>query len=177
MKIFKLIILLISSQYANLCFAHFDLEGFQIVEIPVDNVTQKLSYEDVKKVMPYNELKSMQGQDSAVQLVADRSLRYWMENTEIKNNQLIRKANEVNQSMRAEVAVSQHRFTLQYEPFQSVAQIKYRGWLTADLNYYSRDAYGDLRLSQKIFQTTDLIIQKIISATESTSSVQLGWNF
>lgn len=177
MKLIKIILIILTIHIANYSFAHFDLEGYQIVEIPVDNVTRKLTYDDMKKVMPYNELKSMQGKDSAVKLVADRSLRYWMENTEIKNNQLIRKANEVNQSMRAEVAVSQHRFTLQYEPFQSIAQIRYSGWLTANLNYYSRDAYGDILLSQKIFQTTDLIIQKIISAADSTSIVQLGWNF
>ncbi len=172
-----MLILFISIVSVNICRAHYDFEGYHAVEIPVDKYTQKITYDDVNKVMPYNELKSMQDGDSAMKLVADRSLRFWMENSAIKNNQMIRKANEVNQSMRAEVAVAQHRLTMQYEPFQSVAQIKYSGWLNAHLNYYSRDAHGDLRFSQKIFLTTDLVIQKIISATESTSLIQLGWNF
>lgn len=161
----------------NRCFAHFDLEGYQIVEIPVDNVTEKLTYEDVKKVLPYGELKSMQGNDSALKLVADRSLRFWMENSELKNNQLIRKANEVNQSMRAEVKVAQHQLTMQYEPFQSVAQFKYRGWLNADLNYYSRESIGDVKIIQNIADSTQIMLQKILSASESKSMIQLGWNF
>lgn len=166
----------------TLAHAKVDVKSTKVVVIPVDNVTPKVTADDVALFIP-TDIGPTSDSSLIVTKIADKSVNYVLNNSRIKDSTIVKTANLVQGKMSTNIVIApsapgkvSHQFTMKYELFQSLAKIEYSGWLRAAFNYDAKASATDLRLSEKIFNK-DMYLSQKVSSLETQSMVGLSWGW
>lgn len=167
---------------AGNCWAKVDLASTKPMVIPVDNVTPRITSDDVAKVVPLD--RSISDAATMMTRIADRSFNLWFNSDAVQESLLGRVVQETQETLKTDVVVPaadhnsiSHKFSLRVECFQALAKLEYTGWLNAAINYSARDAATNIEVKEKVFANKNLILSHRGSSKEGLSMVGLAWQW
>lgn len=139
---------------------------------------------DTQKYIPIN-MKPSKDSSLIAGQIADQSFNTWLNSPQAQSYSFVQTAKEIEDGLKTEIVLSKnqssqnpHRVSLQYQPFQSIANIRYQGFLSAEVNRYLSEDTTEFKLSDQILQNKELIVQYQTGAhIGSTSSIGLGWRW
>lgn len=151
---------------------------------PSEDSEKKISKQDIAKFIPLD-LKPSGDSSLIANRIADQSLNSWLNSSEAQSISLVRTAKNVEETMKTEVAFTSrgekeinHRVLFQYQPFQSLANIRYKGLLSAEVNHCLSQETTELKVSETILQDKELSIQYLTGDhIGSRSMIGLGWRW
>lgn len=168
--------------FANTCLAKVDIASTKPMIIPVDNVTPKITTDDVAKVIPLD--KSIRDTGTMMTRIADRSFNLWFNSETVQESLLGRVVQETQETLKTDLVVPaetkqgvSHKFSFRVECFQALAKLEYTGWLKAAVNYNARDAETNVEFKEKVFVNKDLIISHKGNNKQGLSMVGLAWQW
>ncbi|KYG67060.1 hypothetical protein AZI86_08590 [Bdellovibrio bacteriovorus] len=179
----RLLSFLILFGFSCTCPAKVALKSTKRLIIPVDNVTPKITSEDVAKVIPLD-LKEGDSQGTVFGRIADRGFSLWFNSSFVKSSALGQMAERTQEKLKTDVVVPagtpngvSHKFSFRVEAFQALAKLEYSGWLKASVNYDAKASCTDILFKEKVLENKDLVVSHKVSKEEGLSMVGLGWSF
>ncbi len=169
MKLLVLVAFLVSPA----AYGKVSLEGTRPVPLPETPSTEWTSA-DVGKIIPLN-LKDEMPNEEVVSRVGDHAFQNWLKSPVGKASSVARTAHTVQNTMRTEMAWEKHKFAFQVLAFQGVSQLRYTGWLNAELNFSSSKT--NFEISEKIWKNKRFVISHSADNVQDLSSVGLRWNW
>ncbi|WP_413583316.1 hypothetical protein [Bdellovibrio sp. HCB288] len=168
---------------AGKCMAGVELSTTKKLVIPVDNVTPKITQEDVKKVIPTDRLGS-ESTSSMMGRIADRTFNLWFNSDVVQESLLGRVVQETQETLKTDVVVpastkqgTSHKFSFRVEAFQALAKMEYKGWLNAAVNYRAAASETEVQFQEKVFENKDLILSHKGTRTDSLAMIGLAWRW
>ena len=164
-------------------YARVDYDTTQPLILP-----SELNSEDarstVNAIIPASDMSGYSQQQVASRIL-DNSLRYLWRTSPLRYTAVGQAANKVEKTVQVEKVIAatnddkvEHKFSLDVQGLQALAQLKYSGWIKAAIQYNMNDASASAEVSEKIFEDKDLVLSQSISATtDSTSQVSLRWDW
>lgn len=166
------------------CLAKVDLKSTKRLVIPVDNVTPKITSEDVAKVIPTSGIPSGASESEIMTRVVDRTVNMWFNSPAIKNSIVGRAVEQTQEKLKTDVEVKPstpegvtHKFSVKIEAFQALAKVEYRGWMNAIVNYDAKASATDFELSEKVFDNKKLIVSHKANKDQDLSMIGLAWSW
>lgn len=163
------------------CWAKVDIKSTKRLIIPVDNVTPKLTSEDVAKIVP-TDLPSGSSESMLLTRMVDKGVNLWFNSAAMKNSRLGRIAEETQEKLKTDLVVPaskegevSHKFSFKIEAFQALAKLEYSGWLKAAINYDAKSAATDILFSEKVFTDKNLVLSHKDSREQRLSMIGLAW--
>lgn len=179
----SIFVLIIFLGISNTGAASLDLESTERLIIPVDNVTPRLTQEDVAKVIP-TDLVAGSSESTVLSRVVDRGVSLWFNSPVMKQSSFGRFADETQKKLKTDIVMApqgpegvSHKFSFRVEAFQALACLEYSGWLNAALNYDAKTSSTDLSFKEKVFANKDLVISHKANRLEDMSMVGLAWSW
>lgn len=164
------------------CLAKVDLKSTKRLIIPVDNVTPKITQDDVAKVIPLD-FKEGESQSTVLTRIADRGFSLWFNSSAIKSSAVGRMAETAQEKLKTDVVVPasssggvSHKFSFRLEAFQALAKIEYTGWLNASLKYDAKSSQTGVFFTEKILEK-DLVVSHTANREQDLSMVALAWSW
>lgn len=157
----------------------------QPIQIPVNEVDQSMSSKDVQKVIPLDMRPTGDFGDVA-ERVGDRAFQSWLKSPSIQNTSLGRTAHQVEQTMKAEVSLTDpsmdeqsvhHKVGFSVLALQAVARMTYTGWVNAELNHDMRSRATLFQITEKVWSDKQIVLSHTANQIQDTSSVGLRWSF
>lgn len=170
MKLLFLLTFLVSTQVAHAKVSVEDTRPVPLPEAPV----MSWSSSDISKVIPLDLTDEMPNNE-VINRIGDNAFQNWLNGPVGRNNSVARTALRVQNSMKSEVALRNHKFTFQVLAFQGASRVKYTGWLNAELNYSSNQT--KFEISEQVWKNKSFIISHSADKIEDISSVGLRWNW
>lgn len=113
--------------------------------------------------------------------MADKSVKYFWENSEIKKTSVGRSVEIAQKSLQKDVTIksgrTEQKINFSIDAFQSAARIKYSGYTNAEVSYETRDSSVGVKMFNKISQNTNLELGEIIKPNDQVSQVVIKWNW
>ena len=151
----------------------------QIPQAPSNGWTQ----EDVSSVIP-TDMSSSNDTAYVATRIGDKAVQAWFKSPTVKNSQIGRTADTVQENLKTEVSVggqdptkTAHKFTFQVLALQAISQLRYSGWLNAALDFDARAHETRLELTEKLWSNKDLVFSHTAKADQGLSAVGLRWNW
>jgi hypothetical protein len=168
---------------AGKCLADVSIENTKPLIIPVDNVTPKITKDDVAKVIP-TDVSKADSTGSVMSRIADRSFNLWFNSDTVQESLLGRVVQETQETLKTDVVVPasskkgvSHKFSFRVEAFQTLAKMEYKGWLNAAINYNARAAETDVEIKEKVFTDKSLVLSHKGTSKEGLSMIGLAWQW
>ncbi|WP_413291756.1 hypothetical protein ACLSU7_10085 [Bdellovibrio sp. HCB185ZH] len=168
---------------AGKCMAGVELSTTKKLVIPVDNVTPKITSQDVNKVIPTDNLGA-ETTSTMMGKIADRSFNLWFNSDVVQESLLGRVVQETQETLKTDVVVpattktgTSHKFSFRVEAFQALAKMEYKGWLNAAVNYNARAAETDVQVKERVFSDKDLIVSHKGTSRDSLAMIGLAWQW
>ncbi|HWU43609.1 MAG TPA: hypothetical protein VN132_09235 [Bdellovibrio sp.] len=166
----------------SVCHAEVDIETTRPLEIPVDNVTPKITSEDVAKVIPTDPTVRNSSTSTMMTRIADRTINYWYNSTAVKDSAFGHFAQQTQEKLKADVVVpahssegTSHKFSFKIEAFQALAKMEYTGWMNAAINYDAKTSLTDFQIKEKLFSNKELLLSHKASKDQDLSMIALAW--
>ncbi len=114
--------------------------------------------------------------------VADKSATHFFNSPEIRGTAFGRTATSVENSLKKEVVFSQsnstqHSFKFNFQAFQTLAEVQYKGFTNAALKYKANESKVALEIFEKIMGGKDVVLSHVMSPRDRLSQLSLRWNF
>ncbi len=116
--------------------------------------------------------------------LADRGITSFVTSDAFKNSQLGRTTHQVQETMQADILVKgseadsiQHKFNLNFQVFQAVAQLKYTGFTNLLIRYKATAAEINFELSEKLDESKDIVFDHLAHSDYQSSQVSVRWTF
>ncbi|MDG0817115.1 hypothetical protein [Bdellovibrio svalbardensis] len=166
------------------CHAKVDVASTKPLVIPVDNVTPKLTSDDVAKVIPCDSSVSGSSASNMMVRIADRTFNYWFNSPAMKASMLGRAVDETQERLKTDVVVpassaqgTTHKFSFRVEAFQALAKMEYSGWMKAAINYDAKASATDILLKEKVFNNKELVVSHQAKKDQDLSMIGLAWQW
>ncbi|MBO9665830.1 MAG: hypothetical protein J7501_03350 [Bdellovibrio sp.] len=176
-------IFLVITCLAGKCMAGVSLQNTKPLVIPVDNVTPKITKDDVAKVIP-TDISKDETTGNMMGRIADRSFNLWFNSDTIQESLLGRVVQETQETLKTDVVVpasskqgTSHKFSFRVEAFQTLAKMEYKGWMNAAINYNARAAETDVEIKEKVFTDKSLILSHKGTSKQGLSMIGLAWQW
>lgn len=182
MKKFIFFLLLLS--VSSTCLAEqVELASTKPLKIPVDNVTPRITSEDIAKVIPLD-MTEGSSQSTVISRVVDRGVSLWMRSSTFKNSSLGRMAEETQEKLKTDIEVPatseegiSHKFSVKVEAFQAMARLEYTGWVKAMINFDAKDSSTDIIFEEDVFENKKMIVSHKADREQALSMVGLAWSW
>lgn len=165
------------------CLAKVDYKTTKRLVIPVDNVTPKMTKEDVAKVVPLD-MEAGCSAGTVLTRIADRGISLWFNSAAMKQTRLGQIAEETQEKLKTDVVMAptekggvSHKFSFRVEALQALAKLEYEGWMRAGINYDAKDSATNIHIKENVFHNKELIVSHKGNHTEALSMVALGWSW
>lgn len=179
----SILLLMLSMVTCCNCLAKVDLKSTKPMAIPQDNVTPKITSEDVAKIIP-TDIKQDESTSSVMSRIADRTFNLWFNSSTIKNSAVGRIAEKTQEKLKTDVVVkgaksedTTHKFSFRIEAFQALAKLEYSGWMKAVVNYDAKDAQTNVEVKEKVFHNKDLVLSHKKNSEQGLSMIGLAWSW
>jgi len=149
----------------------------------------KITAEDVREVIPTTIRPTNDAGEVGTQIV-DYSVNNFLNSPMVRNTSLGKTATKVEKTMQADVALGtptvdengkpgiQHKLNFAMQPAQALAQVKYSGFLNANLNYRVNNQELNVEMKRRLDHATEVIVQAATSpAMGSLSRLSLRWDW
>lgn len=165
------------------CMAKVNIKTTKRLIIPVDNVTPKITSEDVAKIVPLD-LKDGDSASTVFTRIADRGISMWFNSPFMKSSAIGQMAERTQEKLKTDVVVPadnpdgvSHKFSFRVEAMQALAKIEYTGWLKGSINYDAKASCTDILFKEQVLQNKELIVSHKADKHEGLSMVGLAWSF
>lgn len=165
------------------CHARVDIKTTKRLVIPVDNVTPKITADDVAKIIPLD-LKEGASQGTVLTRIADRGISMWFNSPAMKASAIGQIAEKTQEKLKTDVVVPaedpegvSHKFSFRVEALQALAKIEYTGWMKAAINYDAKASSTDIVLSEQVLTDKELTVSHKSDREQGLSMVGLAWSF
>lgn len=119
--------------------------------------------------------------EQASKLLADKYFTFFYENSEIKNTRVGRNVQRLEkgfqQSVSYELGNKRQQLDFTLQPFSTVAQLDYKGFVEATYIYRTLLSEDEFQLKNKIFENKSLILIYSKNPYENRSAVNLMWTW
>jgi len=141
--------------------------------------------EAVKLYIPMN-LQSGANGGYVARKILQRSINALFRKTRLKNMRIIKAAQKLDQKLSTNINLksknkngkqTHHKFFIQMRALESIALVKYSGWLYANLSYSLSSKKANLEVYQNISAQTRLTLNQSVSPSESRSYVSIQLNY
>jgi hypothetical protein len=163
-----------SIEYSN-SIKQKDLELY----IPTDELSQMGSPDDIEPVkdMDYNPELDARRNDKVGKKIMDHTFKNFAKGKFTPNAKVFRTVKNLEESMKYDITIPKtnangidHKINIQYQPFQNMAKIKYRGYVQANLEYFFSDAKLECSLEKDV--TSDMLVA--VTHGNDTSSTDVS---
>ncbi len=173
--------------YASMASATLRFETTELLEIPSFPAEKSLISEaEMQRIMPVGMGPTDQISPVANR-IADNTLRYWAETTG-KDTPLVKTARSVEKKMQTGVdfqttsftdnaTTTNHSLRLNLKAFESIAEIKYSGLTSAEVNYNFRDQISQIKITEKLLFSKEVTVCQEINPLERVSSIGMTWGW
>lgn len=165
------------------CWAKVDYKTTKRLVIPVDNVTPKITTEDVARVVP-TDLPAGTSQSTLLNRIVDRGVSLWFNSAVMKQSALGRMAEETQEKLKTDLVVPadeeggvSHKFSFKFEAFQALAKLEYEGWMRAAINFDAKSSSTNIYLKERVFVDKELIVSHKADREQDLSMVGLAWSW
>ncbi|WP_413559661.1 hypothetical protein [Bdellovibrio sp. HCB209] len=165
------------------CMAGVELSTTKKLVIPVDNVTPKITTQDVQKVIPTDNVYA-ETTSTMMTRIADRTFNLWFNSDVVQESLLGKAIQETQETLKTDVVVPasskqgiSHRFSFRVEAFQALAKMEYKGWLNAAVNYNAAAASTDVEFRERVFRDKDLTLSHKGTSSNSLAMIGLAWQW
>lgn len=138
---------------------------------------------DVQQVIPLD-MQASGDANYVLSRLADRGITSWVTSDAFKNSQLGRTTAEVQETMQADISVKgsesnsiEHKFNLNFQVFQAVAQLKYTGLTNLLIRYKATAAELNFEISEKLDESKDIVFDHLAHSDYQNSQVSVRWTF
>lgn len=183
MRLFVSCLLMIAGFFSSPCGAKVDLRTTEPLEIPQDEVTPRITQEDVARIIP-TDIRQGESTGSVMSRIADRSFNLWFNSAVVKNSALGRVVEQTQEKLKTDVIVPSekpdgvaHKFSFRFEAFQALAKLEYTGWLKAAVNYDAKVSETDIQFKDKVLKNKDLIVSHKANKEQGLSMIGLAWSW
>lgn len=164
-------------------YARVDYEKTQPMILPHE-LQANDSNSAINAIIPASDMSGYSEQQVASRIL-DNSLRHFWRTSPLRYTAVGQVADKVEKTVQVEKVIPatvedkvEHKFSLDVQGLQALAQLKYSGWVKAAVQYNMNDASASAEVSERIFDDKDLVLSQTISAkTDSTSQVSLRWDW
>lgn len=134
---------------------------------------------DLNNYVP-TDLSTGQDPNLVATKIADKSVQYWWNNSEVKKSPIGQTMDKAEKSVQKDVDLGStsnpQKLNLGMDLFQTRARIKYEGYAKAELFYQLRDSSAGLNVIKKLDATKDLILgESMRSSADTSSDVKFRW--
>lgn len=183
MKSLSLFLFILTSLFGLSSWSQVRMAYAKNLELPADLTEPFMTAETATRLQPKS-VASGQSSSSVISQIADNSLAFLWDRSGFKNTSVGQVAEKVEKNLKTEMNFTdsspnqtQHKFTFKILALQALAELEYRGWLNAALNYNARSASTEAEVSEKIFKQQDLVFTYASTREEIKSQVALRWNW
>ena len=134
---------------------------------------------DLNNYVP-TDLSTGQDPNLVATKIADKSVQYWWNNSEVKKSPIGQTMDKAEKSVQKDVelgsASNPQKLNVGMDLFQTRARVKYEGYAKAELFYQLRDSSAGLNVIKKLDATKDLIVgESMRSSADTSSDVKFQW--
>lgn len=156
------------------------------VQIEVDKIVpvkpaESVTSESVAMMLPTS-MEPTSDSEAVGGEIMDHNLKNLMQGKYIRNNELLRSAQKVQEVMQPKVTFGnpeeggvQHSVNLEYEAFQRVAKLKYEGYLKSDVIYESSTEDVNVSVFENLNPTTQVSVEH--KSKEDLSYLKINWSW
>ena len=163
--------------------AEVNLEKTKLLIMPSDVSEPLISAKTSKKMQPKS-INPEESSSSVISKIMDNSFSVWWDQSAIRQTSVGRAAEKVEKNMKAEIDFGRsenskvdHKLSLKVLAMQALAQLEYRGWFRAGINYDARSDKTEAEVLENLAENKDLIISQSFAQQEAKSAVSLRWNW
>ena len=158
-----------SVEYSN-SIQQKDLELY----VPTDELVGLAEPQEIEptKDLDYNENSDAARSEKVGKKIMDHTFKNFAKGKFTPNASIFKTVKSVEESMKYDITFAkekpddiEHKINLQYQPFQNMAKMKYRGFLQANLEYYFSDAKLECSIEK------DLSTGALLAVTYGNDSV------
>ena len=179
----RVLSLLILMGFTCPCMAKVDLKSTKPLKIPVDNVTPRITTEDVAKIIP-TDVNRGTTTSQFVTRVADKTFNLWFNSAAMKNSALGRAVETTQEKLKTDVEVKadtpegiSHKISVRIDAFQALAKLEYKGWVNCALNYDAKSSESLFQLKEKVLDNKNLIVSHKATRDQDLSMIGLAWSW
>ncbi|MFK8138600.1 MAG: hypothetical protein AB8E15_09595 [Bdellovibrionales bacterium] len=144
--------------------------------------------EDVSFFLPQENLTEGDEQNVVVDKIFDHSVNNFFKSDFVQKSSLGKSAKKIEKSMQADVVIKKknpediaHKISMQFQPMQNAALIKYSGYIDARVNFFVASNNYEANISHH-FEETELIVAHERSTLETggydyKSTIDLKWDW
>lgn len=155
------------------------------VKIPPLLARQNTFNDQLQKSVPRNLSESQKTNANLVaQKMGDNLVNDWLQSPEIQASTLGRTASVVQSAVKTEVNLGQpvknktnHKVSFQVKAIEAKAEMEYKGWVNANVNYDARARQSVVSVSEKIGGNKDFVLSHTQKTDQDISSVGVRWNW
>ena len=159
-----------------------DARSIQPVQ-PYNEITSA----DVGRVIPFQKMQGLQTtagnpNSPVMTTIFGYSMGNYLQSPAVKQSRVGRTANTVQESMRTETSfggarpgATKHSLAVNLNPFETKAEMKYKGFTNASLTYTATDAKLNFEMSQNLGKQTKIVFNHTDTRSESKELLSLRW--
>lgn len=166
--------------------AKFDLFLTQKLNMP-ENVQELSTVTHISNKV-VNSIDVTDNSKTVVNKIVDNSVMYWWDNSGIKNTNVGRAVETVQNKMKADVNLgstqgqdvknsTQHKLSFRVLAAQALAKIEYYGWFKAAFKYDAKSATSEAEVLENLSNNKDLVVSHSVNKNESRSQISLNWKW
>lgn len=169
----------------GVCLAKVKLSKAKPIQIPINEVEQPITSQDIQKIIPLD-MRPSEDAGYVAGKVGDRAFQLWMKSPAMQSSSLGRTATQVEQSMRAEVDLPEtgegsesvnHKLGFSILALQAVARMTYSGWVNAELNHDARAKATIFQISERVWDNKQITLSHTANSDQGLSALGLRWSF
>lgn len=146
-----------------------------------NDLNQKKLYNS-SNYIPEN-LSVAEGGTIAAQRIADKTLQFYIQNSEAKNTKMARSLTAVERLNtnfvlgKSKYREKEHKIDIAVLAFESKAKLTYEGLITAEAFYQAHDATNGIEIREKIGTNKSLILGQKSNPFDRISEVKIHWGW
>lgn len=146
--------------------------------VPVKPVAP-LNQDSVALAIPTDIKETSSSQDVQAQII-DHNIQSLVQGKYLKNSPVVQTAQKVQEAMKPSVSFGdkdgvQHKVDLEVEAIQSLAKLKYKGYINTNFVYASREDSLAVSLSEDLSQSTRLSLEHESKTDLSMVKLNVEW--
>jgi len=139
---------------------------------------------DAGQVIP-TDMKPTDNASQVFSRLADLGMTAFFNSDAFRGSQLGKTTTQVQEDLKTEIIVGdqsnpksiQHKFNINFEVFQAMAQMTYTGFTNLKIKYKPIASEVDFEISEKLDESRDLVFDHLASSDQQTSQVSVRWTF
>lgn len=135
--------------------------------VPADDLVNLANPEEVEPVkdLSFDSADHANRNEKVGKKIMDHTFKSFAKGKLTPNAKIFQTVENLEQSMKYDITIPkssaddiEHKFNLQYQPFQNMAKIKYRGFLQANIEYFLSDATLECSIEKELSQDMRLAV-------------------